>query len=332
LVIILIRYCCFYGGVYEISEGIATGKLILRKREVMKQVVIPGATTLVHLSPAAAVLGTSLLFYAPGRLTRLLTLISGCVFLAVLTVASWILCERLLLLEVLFPILVIWTRKKHGLVCAATLAALLISLVFFWYITTLTRESYFRKREFKGVQARLEYPFMRLMSYLSSNVGNAMYVVENPLPAQFPRYTFPMSQEFLGPGDEVTELFSSGKLNGANNTFGLAGSLFLDMGWLSLSVAAVLGALAGALFSLYLGGSFYASLVYPAICIGLLDAYRTGTLLGSRVLLPFAALTLFYLLSRLFSRIGMKKSGAEGKVLKPSPRQSTISGVLELPR
>ena len=323
LMFVTFRYCHFYGGLGKILESLIAGRLTLGKGEVMEKATIPGVTTLVHLAPAAAVLGTIAVFHSPNRLVRLLIAVTGILSLAMLFIISWIICERLLFLEVLLPMVILWlSRRKRSLIRPLILMTLSLILISFWFVTTITRESYFRREAFKTEYAFLALPVMRLCSYFSSNVGNAMYVVEHPLPPQFPRYAFPMSQEFLGAGDEVTTLFTSGKLNRANNTFGLAGSLFMDIRWLSLAVVVVLSALVGALFSLYVNGSFYATLVYPATCLGLVDGYRTGTLLEVRVLLPVAALTVVYIIYRLSVEIRMKCKG------EPRSECPTSKGVL----
>ena len=326
----LLGYLCWVG--LAISRGLNLRLLmavlkgedgvVYSIRRVQFQ-TFPGVTTATQFGTAAVIFGMLLYRQRPSLRTA-----SGIVcVLGLAAVRAIILSERLALLELLVPCVLLklrlWTLSTRHISVArrrwlnvTPLVAVLLLASFF------ATAEYFRS--WKVHYARVQDSFAtfalgRLTGYYTTAFNNGVLSFDDTtLLPHVPRYLIDFVWTFPGmtdsyerlTGSDPLEAFSTGLSQYANPEFNNPGGMFLpayDLGLVFVLVFWIIaGAIATRIYRLFQRGAGGGLLLYPLVFIGILELPRVFYLSGGR---QFPSV--FALLA--ISLLGFRYGGLHGK-------------------
>ena len=263
--------------------GLITGEVNqYQLRELLNR--IPGITSFMALQSlfiVCAMLYPHLTGYAlPGRIKKMVVII-----FVFCVLRAWLWSERLALIELVLPIIIIKVATFHGrhrrwLVVAPVLGIIGLFLLF-------SLGEYFRSWQFRQGTTNLtfwEYMIARLAGYYATAINNGAAFIQNREPYYFPINTAQWFHKFplwsLLDIKTVNDSFSAQDFLETyanpefNNTSGLY-MPYLDFGTiLGTFCWAVLGLISGWLMRLYRNKSLGGLIFYPLWFIGITEILR----------------------------------------------------------
>jgi hypothetical protein len=288
------------------SGGLYTGTL--------KDAVPPvaGVTTLTQFGIATGVLSAVLLLRTGSR--RYVVAMAAVVLLAV--PRALLLTERLAILEVVVPIVVVLTagvagsRRGGRLVAVVPLAAVPVVAALFASFEYSRSWVWFREHT---DWTFLEFSVLRLAGYYVTALNNgALQILHNDHPARWPYET--VSGLWTAPGIEQSQMYP--RLSGRsqeeryleilqthgweefNNSSGLAAP-FVDYGVVGgLVFMAVVGVVLGLLHRSFRDGRPSGVLLYPVLFLGIIELPRLLAWPAGRLLPSLAVLVVLALVAR----------------------------------
>jgi hypothetical protein len=251
---------------------------------------VPGVTTLTQVGVAYAVVGTLLLLHSPDRRTLVRLLV-----LAFLTTArAFLFTERLALVELAVPVLVLLAMRasqsaspSRRLLLRLAPIPLVILLVAGFAASEYSRSyNFYKTRTSDGL---VLFSVKRLSGYYATAYNNGHLVLAyNDYPGRLPYTTLeglwsaPGIQQLdvydrlvnRDQGEEYERILVTHANLEFNNPGGLP-AIFADYGRKGgLVVLTVLGLLAGWAYRAFVGGRVPALLLYPLVVTGLLELPR----------------------------------------------------------
>lgn len=278
---------------------------------------IRGVTTFVHLGTAASVLSGYVAGQTRSRskLLFLFSLIIPSVYWISCIPRTIILAERLALIV---PIIgfttayIIARLHSTSLSGRKILLIPIVTLVMFggiWLAGVVTRPIRFYKdnqaafnrlvgKRVKpnSVSGVIRYSQLRLGAYLYTSINNQAHLVKHLKERTHFYYSFKWLCRGLGlMRDKWQPVLRREKqlrkrlpqMHPEYTSFGAAGYLFTDQGWLAIGYMGIIGVLLGFLFMAVIRKTLWGSLIYPLCVPPMLDMYRSHMLGDSRFTIPF---------------------------------------------
>ncbi|WP_413720863.1 O-antigen polymerase [Silicimonas sp. MF1-12-2] len=267
---------------------------------------ISGVTTATQFGIAIAYVSfLLLLFQKKGHRSRLLAAFI-LLFIALSILRAFVWSERLALIEITIPILVLWIaviNKGQFWIRFAPLLGILMAFTIFAVF------EFFRSWQFYSALDRDFFGFAaeRFAAYYLSSINNFAMLEASISPSWLPLNS--AGFVFLFPGLEglneikdnrVTQYYFLELFRNTTPEFNLfsgIGYLWDDFGWVGGGIAAfVFGSISGRLFLLFRTGSLVGLLFYPYWMVGLFDLGRILYWPGGRALPSFVVLLIVYLI------------------------------------
>jgi oligosaccharide repeat unit polymerase len=277
------------------------------KETVLK--TIPGVTTFTQVAVAA--IPVSLLCFKTTRKEKILINI----LLLFAIARAFLFSERLALLELLLPILVILFEKKVRSFFKFLL--LTVPFVVMFFIVAEMRRA-FLFVSYSSILDLFKEGIIRFTGYYLTSINNALFVLEK-LPFATPLYdVFQFIWKFPGLSNLYYKLFGMRELyfsyelakygfNPEYNTNTFIGSLILNFGLILTPIFAFLwGVMVGICYSLARFSNLAKSL-YLIFFVGLLEFMRINYLLSSRLIPTYGFFILMFLLFPKISKIKIKR-------------------------
>ena len=244
--------------------------------------------------------------------------------LALTLVRAVFLAERLALIEILLPTLVLWlrvrsvrriTHSREALVQVAPFAGALALYALFTFGEYFRSWSYYSGQ---GETSLLRFSFVRLLGYYVTSLNNGALLWDEVGAVYFPNATlgwlwrFPLLggplKRMLGGSDEFSDDISLIVSEDANPEFNNPTGIFvvfMDYGTVgALAFFVLFGFLATMAYQSFRRGSAAGLFLYPFIFMGLTDQVRTFYLSGGRTFVAW----LFLFSSIIVLRRALKKA------------------------
>lgn len=291
------------------SEGVYRGDI--------KQTVgtVPGVTTLTQAGIASVVVSALLLAQSPTRRQW----VRLAVVLVLALPRAFLLTERLAVLELIVPVLVVFALRAGGSSRGRRIAATLPLLFLPFVVVVFGAFEYFRSWVFFRSQSNgtfAEFAVERLVGYYATALNNgALQIAYNDSPGRWPYET--MAAFWSAPGISTLNLYQrvTGRDNDEvyldilrnhgtpefNNSSGLAAP-FVDFGTVgALLYLLAAGVIIGLLYRGFRESSPMGLLIYPVLFIGVVELPRYLAWSQGRV---FPALAMLVALAVLLRRAG----------------------------
>lgn len=273
------------GAMSAILSGASAGTV---GRDIGNQV--SGVTTLTQLGIANVIIAAYGLFVCRSHLTETMQRVCMLSIIALISLATfrslaW--AERLALIEVVVPVVLIWLLSNRRI--TRRMLAVLPVIGLMGGVVVFGVFEYFRSWGFyQDIYSNyLYFSIVRFLSYYFTSFNNGVLLVRDVDPSWLPinTLTFLFKFPFL-PSDTLNDLFAyyRGDVyvsalrfygNPEYNTFSAPALLAQDFGLvLGGLVFGVFGFFSGKLYRLFLSGSLAGLLIYPFWFVGFLDLGR----------------------------------------------------------
>ena len=297
--ITLFAYLIFYSG--AISSGLNLSSLIYAitsgdgvfalKSQYLSTSRIAGVTSFTQMGVPAVTLGTYLYIIKPKKFLKA----SLALIIILGIIKSFLVSERLALIELIIPIVLVnYSLKSRQGKLNTKLIALFPIIAVFFALAFFTAFEFFRsfsaghlKNIGLGDLGIIEYGAVLFMGYYATSINNSalLYYMWN---ANYPFFSlsalWKMTSAFgLGNyyeltgfdgGEHYAYLLKNYGFSGFNNPGGHLLPI-IDFGLaFGLIIWAILGFIAGALYSSFTKGTFTGLLIYPLFFIGIIEMPR----------------------------------------------------------
>ncbi|MFQ5786420.1 MAG: O-antigen polymerase [Thermodesulfobacteriota bacterium] len=251
---------------------------------------IPGITTLTQIGVVTVALITVYLLYEVPKNKMPYYTMFALIFIFGL-IRALVLSERLAVLELLIPVLVIITYRHKKTFSSKTflpVAAIVVFYLLFTFGEYIRSWIFFQNKTDLSLWS---FSFFRLLSYYTTSVNNAVFLVKENWALSTPFYytlvwiwNVPLYANNwwnytalfkIDPSKVWSTLFyGRTPLYAEFNTFSIPGYLYLDFGWLGLIFIFLLGVITGRLYRMLFKKNALGIVLYATWFTGLLEFPR----------------------------------------------------------